>query len=163
MADNILSKDRADADIALAAKDIGGVLFPRNVLVTPDGADLLPLTDAELRASPLPISGTVSVDNFPAPGLTDAQLRAAPVLVEESGPLLTLFIRLLNLLGAPVGYDKSLLRYRQTTVIEQGTITVVNQVNSVTNQVAIGGIQGQILVNAGNLSAWQSCVRARIT
>jgi hypothetical protein len=32
MADNILTKDRTDADIALAAKDIGGVLFPRNII-----------------------------------------------------------------------------------------------------------------------------------
>ena len=163
MADNILSKDRADADIALAAKDIGGVLFPRNVLVTPDGADLLPLTDAELRASPLPISGTVLVDNFPTPGLTDAQLRAAPVLVEESGPLLTLFIRLLNLLGAPVGYDKSQGRYRQTAIVESGTLTTVNVINTVNNQALIGGIQAQILPNGQNLSAWQACVRARIT
>ena len=86
-----------------------------------------------------------------------------PMPVAESGPLITLFMRLLNLLGAPVGYDKSLQRYRQIAVIEQGTITVVNQVNSVANQVAIGGVQGQILVNGGNLVAWQACVRSRIT
>jgi len=41
-----------------------------------------PLTDAELRATPVPVSGTVAVSN---PGLTDAELRASPVPV--SGPL----------------------------------------------------------------------------
>lgn len=41
-----------------------------------------PVTDAELRATPVPVSGTVAVSN---PGLTDAQLRASAVPV--SGPL----------------------------------------------------------------------------
>ena len=56
MADNILTKDRADVDIALAAKDIGGVLFPRNILTDPSGNDLTPLTDAQLRAVAVPVS-----------------------------------------------------------------------------------------------------------
>ncbi len=81
----------------------------------------------------------------------------APLPVAESGPLLTLFIRLLNLLGAPVGYDKAQGRYRQTAIIESGTVTTVS------NQTNIGGVQAQILVNGANLSAWQACVRARIT
>lgn len=45
-----------------------------------------PLTDAELRATPVPISGTVTTS-----GLTDAQLRATPVpvsgTVTATGPL----------------------------------------------------------------------------
>lgn len=45
-----------------------------------------PLTDAELRAVPVPVSGTVSTG-----GLTDAQLRATPVpvsgTVTATGPL----------------------------------------------------------------------------
>lgn len=40
-----------------------------------------PATDAQLRATPLPISGTVTVSNPTAAGLTDAQLRATPVPV----------------------------------------------------------------------------------
>lgn len=32
MADNILTKDRADVDLDIAAKDISGVQFPRNIL-----------------------------------------------------------------------------------------------------------------------------------
>jgi len=39
-----------------------------------------PLTDAQLRASPVPVSGTVSTG-----GLTDAELRATPVPVSVSG------------------------------------------------------------------------------
>jgi len=38
------------------------------------------LTDAELRATPVPVSGTISTD-----GLTDADLRASPVEVDGSG------------------------------------------------------------------------------
>lgn len=56
MADNILTKDRADADIAIAAKDNSGILFPRNILVDPSGNDITPLTDAQLRASAVPVS-----------------------------------------------------------------------------------------------------------
>jgi hypothetical protein len=53
MADNILTKDRDAADIDLAAKDIASVKYPRNILTDPSGNDLTPLTDAQLRASPL--------------------------------------------------------------------------------------------------------------
>ena len=86
-----------------------------------------------------------------------------PMPVAESGPLITLFVRLLNLLGAPVGYDKSQGRYRQTAIVESGTITQVSTVATLSNQALIGGIQAQILPNGQNLSAWQACVRARIT
>ena len=44
-----------------------------------------PLTDAELRATPVPISGTVTANTGLSQPLTDAQLRAAAVPV--SGPL----------------------------------------------------------------------------
>lgn len=40
-----------------------------------------PLTDTQLRASPVPVSGTVSVSN---PGLTDTELRASPVAVSAA-------------------------------------------------------------------------------
>jgi hypothetical protein len=48
------------------------------------------LTDAELRATPVPVSGTVTVANPTAQGLTDAQLRASAVPVSlASAPLPT--------------------------------------------------------------------------
>ena len=89
-----------------------------------------------------------------------------PMPVSESGPLLTLFSRLLNLLGSPVGYDKSLQRQRGTVVVESGTVTTVTTattVGTVNNQLAIGGIQAQILPNSANLAAWQASVRSRIS
>lgn len=51
MADNILTKDRSDANLDIAAKDIGGVQHPRNIIVDPSGNDLTPLTDVQLRAT----------------------------------------------------------------------------------------------------------------
>lgn len=72
MTDNILTKDRDGANIALAAKDIAGVLVPRNILSDPSGNDLTPLTDAALRASPLPL---------PAGAATDATLEALQTLL----------------------------------------------------------------------------------
>ncbi len=104
-----------------------------------------------------------------AAGLTDAQLRVAPVGVvdasniEAQQDMILLLTRMLNYLNSPQGYDKSLQRYRQTSIIESGTITQVSTVATVSNQVAVGGIQAQILPNGINLSAWQASVRARIT
>ena len=127
MADNTTLNPGAGGDV-VAADDVGGIKYQRIKLTL--GAD----------------------------GVNDGDVSASnPIPVAESGPLLTLFIRLLNLLGAPVGYDKSLGRYRQTTIIESGTVTTVS------NQTNIGGVQAQILVNGANLSAWQACVRDRIT
>lgn len=80
--------------------------------------------------------------------------------------MINLLTRMLNYLNAPVGYDKSLQRSRQTTIVESGTITTlttVTTVATVTNAANIGGIQGQLLVNGQNVSAWQACVRSRIS
>ena len=127
MADNTTLNPGAGGDV-VAADDVGGIKYQRIKLTL--GAD----------------------------GVNDGDVSASnPIPVAESGPLLTLFIRLLNLLGAPVGYDKSQGRYRQTTIIESGTVTTVS------NQTNIGGVQAQILVNGANLSPLQACVRARIT
>ena len=101
-----------------------------------------------------------------AAGLTDAQLRATPlevidtVTAEAQQDMILLLTRMLNYLNAPMGYDKSLQRARQTAIIESGTVTTVG---TVSNQTAIGGIQAQILPNGSNMAAWQAAVRARIT
>lgn len=58
MSDNIKTKDRLNADLDIASKDIGGVQVPRNMLVDPSGNDITPLTDAQLRASELPVSAS---------------------------------------------------------------------------------------------------------
>ena len=75
MADNLTALDAALATIILAAKEIAGVKYPRSILTAPDGSDLTPLTDAQLRATAVPVSGPV----------TDAQMRATALPV--SGPL----------------------------------------------------------------------------
>jgi hypothetical protein len=61
MADNILTVDRNAANIDIAAKEVGGIKLPRNILTDPDGNDLTPLTDTALRATPVPVSGTVEL------------------------------------------------------------------------------------------------------
>jgi hypothetical protein len=104
MADNILTRDRDLASLDIAAKEIGGVKFPRNMLVDASGVDITPatqqtlasllaavqaqqpgLTNAELRATALQVSGTfyqaTQPVSFTWAGLTDAQLRASPIPV----------------------------------------------------------------------------------
>lgn len=162
MADNTTLNPGSGGDIA-AADDIAGVKYQRVKLTL--GAD--GVNDGDVSAAnPVPVAGSLSVDNFPAQtGLTDTELRAAPVPVQdaESSSLLG---RILRALLSPLGYDFSLQRYRQTAVVESGTVTTVTTVTTVatmTNAANIGGIQAQLLVNGQNVSAWQACVRSRIT
>jgi hypothetical protein len=74
-----------------------------------------------------------------------------------------LLSRILQMLLAPLGYDKSSQRYRQTAIIESGTVTTVTTVTTLTNLSTIDTLQGRILVRGVNDSAWANCVRSRIT
>jgi hypothetical protein len=74
-----------------------------------------------------------------------------------------LLLRLLSYLNAPYGYDKAQGRYRNTVVLESGTVTAVTTVATVTNLSQVDTLQGRLLVLGQNVSAWQSCVRSRIT
>ena len=159
MADNTQLNPGAGGDIA-AADDIAGVKYQRVKLTL--GAD--GVNDGDLSGSnPMPVAGVVNVDNFPAQtGLTDAQLRAEAVPVQDaaSGSLLG---RILRALLAPLGYDMSIQRYRQTAIIETGTLGTVSTVATLTNQANIGGVQAQLLITGQNLAAWQACIRSKIT
>ena len=89
-----------------------------------------------------------------------------PVADANSGNLLA---RILQMLMAPLGYDKSLGRQRGTVIVESGTVTIVNTVSAVTtvgsltNIAGIGGYPAQMQIIDNNRTAWAQCVRARIT
>ncbi len=83
-----------------------------------------------------------------------------PARDAQAGSLLG---RILRALLSPLGYDFSIQRYRQSAVVESGTITAVTTVSNVANIGQLNGIQAQLLVNGQNVSAWQACVRSRIT
>lgn len=86
-----------------------------------------------------------------------------PVKDDESRGLL---IRILQMLMAPLGYDKSLQRQRGTVVVESGTVTTVTTVTTVSavaNIGSIGGYNAQLQVLDTNRTAWAQCVRSRIT
>lgn len=86
-----------------------------------------------------------------------------PVADTNSGNLL---LRILQMLMAPLGYDKSLGRQRGTVVVESGTVTTVTTVttvSSLSNLAAIGGYSAQMQVFDTNRTAWAQCVRSRIT
>ena len=159
MADNTELNPGAGGDIA-ATDDIDGVKWQRVKLTL--GAD--GVNDGDVSESnPIPVAGSLSVSNFPAQtGLTNAELRAEAVPVQDpdAGSLLR---QILRVLLAPLGYDKSSQRTRVTALIESGTVSTVTTVTTVANQTNIGGVQAQILVNGQNVSAWQACVRSRIT
>lgn len=89
-----------------------------------------------------------------------------PVVDVNHEDLVLLLTRMLNYFNSPQGYDKSLQRNRVTAVVESGTVTTVTTVttcSTVTNLSTIDTLQGRLLVNGQNVSAWQACVRSRIT
>jgi hypothetical protein len=104
-----------------------------------------------------------------AAGLTDAQLRATPLPVldvtnaESLQSMILLLTRMLNYLNSPMGYDKSLQRARQTAIIESGTVTTVGTVTAVTSLNNIDTYNARMTVLDTNRTAWALCVRARIT
>jgi hypothetical protein len=111
------------------------------------------------------INNGVLTLEFNTTGMNNSDSLQIFVDVEDTAPAenLTVLQRIYNVLMSPMGYDKSLQRYRQTAVIETGTISTVTTVSTVTNQANIGGVQAQLLVNGQNVSAWQACVRSRIS
>ncbi len=95
-----------------------------------------------------------------------------PVADREAGHFLW---RILQMLMAPLGYDKSLQRQRCTVIVESGTIgsvtfaanqdlrNVTGAIAAVTNQVNMGGMNADMLVRAQVNAAWALTNRARIT
>jgi len=91
MADNTTLNPGVGGDV-IATDDIAGVKYQRikigfgeegtylDVSDTDPLPVLGPLTDAELRATPVPVSGTLAV-NGP---LTDTELRASPLVVTDA-------------------------------------------------------------------------------
>lgn len=99
MADNILTKDRASVDLDIAAKEIGAVKYPRNILVDPSGADLTPASEATMQ------SVLAAIQTL----LTNAQLRATALptvdaqLVETNSRLQGLETQMTDLLTLSAG------------------------------------------------------------
>ena len=94
------------------------------------------------------------------------QLAADTPLPVQDAHAGNLLLRILQMLLAPLGYDKSLGRQRGTVLVESGTVTTVTTVTTVatlSNIAAVGGYSAQMTVFDQNRSAWAQCVRARIT
>jgi hypothetical protein len=89
-----------------------------------------------------------------------------PVDVAPQGTLSNLLVRVLRLLSSPLGYAKDLQRYRNTAIVESGTVTTVGTVttcSTVTNVSQLGGLPAERLINSASRSAWATSHRARIT
>jgi len=146
MADNVGYTPGSGA--LVAADDISGVLYQRIKPVV--GADGVAVDVSS--ANPMPVSDVTAE--------------------ETRQDMVTLLVRMLNYLNAPMGYDKSLQRQRGTVTVESGTVTTVSTVTTVTtvNTVAavtslnnIDTYNARMTVLDTNRTAWAQCVRARIT
>ena len=123
----------------LAAKDIGDVLYPRNIITDPSGADITPLTDAQLRATPL----SVEVRNFPSTstGLTNDELRATPLTVTQPGSATEATLLALNTAIATLNGAAAAIR------------TAVESLNGKTVAVNTGAVAGTVELGAASLAA----------
>ena len=83
-----------------------------------------------------------------------------PVVDYNSGNLLR---RILEMLMAPLGYDKSVQRGRVTAVIESGTVTTVTNVTTVGALNNIDGYNARMQILDQNRASWALNVRSRIT
>jgi hypothetical protein len=104
-----------------------------------------------------PVAG---VDGVAVDVSDDAPL---PVADKHSGNLLG---RILQMLMAPLGYDKSLQRQRGTVLVESGTVTTVTTVAAVTAVTSLNNIDtynARMTVLDTNRTAWAQCVRSCIT
>jgi hypothetical protein len=144
MADNVGYTPGSGA--VIAADDIGGVLHQRVKIGV--GADNTAVDVSS--ANPMPVSDAVAE--------------------ASRQDMLTMFVRVLNYLNSPQGYDKSLQRGRVTAIVESGTVTTVTTVttcSTVTNLTNITGNIGNYQANqqvwGQNQAAWAALVRARIT
>ena len=96
-----------------------------------------------------------------------------PVVVTEDTPLpvfdqelIHLTQRMVNRAESPLGYSRATGRNSVSAIIESGTVTTVTTVttvSTVTNMANMGNVQAQIVAYGQNLSAWNACVRSRIT
>ena len=68
--------------------------------------------------------------------------------------------RILQVLSAPLGYDKSLQRNRVTAILESGTVTTVSNVTSLN---AMNGVDTRQVPTGINTTAWSLAVRERIS
>lgn len=88
---------------------------------------------------------------------------------ETAQTQVSLLSRILMYLMAPIGYDKSQKRYRQTAVVESGTITTVSTVttvttcNTVSNLTSIGGRDASALLLQQSRASWALNVRSRFS
>jgi hypothetical protein len=75
----------------------------------------------------------------------------------------SLLRRILAALLAPLGYDKLIQRFRNTAILESGTLTTCSTVTTASNLVNLNGLPADRIVLNQNLAAWAAIHRARIT
>jgi len=151
MADDIKVVPSADAgDPAVATDEVGGRHYQW----------MKPAYGGDGVATPVDETNRLPVATGLTQPLTDAQLRASSVPVEDDASRNFLW-RILQMLLSPLGYDKSLQRQRGTVVVETlPTLAAVTTVAGLTN---INGRNGDMLINSNVNTCWALNVRARIT
>ena len=84
-------------------------------------------------------------------------------LDETSQEQVGLLRRVLQYLSSPIGYDKLLRRFRQTTVIESGTVTTVTTCGTVSNLTNFGARSADVIALCQSRASWALNVRSRIS
>lgn len=152
MADNIRTKDRANADIDIAAKDVAGVLVPRNMLVDAAGADITPLTNTQLRAEPVDVQEVTSGTHYqPGYDLAAGPGQGGALRTDPDGNLVARSQVLTDELGYRCNFTNTSL------AISIGTATFTNGSRIVTGTGLIAAdmrSDDYCKLNADSESAW---------
>lgn len=130
-----------DVKVSLDGEQVAISNFPATQAVSG------PITNAELRASAVPVS-------LDSTGMSSTDLQL------EILNMLRLIKTTLNRLPF---YDPTLNRGRMTAVVESGTVTTVSTVSTVTNMTNIGSYTWNAMVQMQNRSSWANNCGSRIS
>jgi hypothetical protein len=143
MADDILSKDRDNADITLAAREIGGKKFARVINSNADGADVNLGTEATLEAARLLLADMLA--RLPVPSATDPTAASEGIVTRNAPPL---FWRV----GfAEVGSGLQGLALAELDLIRTGAGMAVSQAG------------GNLLITTGTTVNSETVIRSKVT
>lgn len=112
-------------------------------------------------------NGTELVLDYNTTSMSNSDVLQIYLDVKSEGNML--LRRIVAALLAPLGYDKTLQRFRNTALLESGTLTTCSTVTTVTtcstvsNLVNMNGLAADRLILNQNYSAWAATHRARIT
>ena len=154
MSDNILTTDRNSANIALAAKDVAGVLVPRNMLTDDAGATISPATAGKQDTGNTALAAIQAALADPATETTLAALLAALGTPLQAGGTVVGPLTNTELRATPVPVSGSFYQATQPVsgTFWQATQPVSGTFWQATQPVSLASVPSHEVTNAGTFA-----------